>query len=358
MQTSNQVAKCQENQNPPTINSYQHGKTLAYLLCILSAFFVLGIWIMQNSVNAYYLQTYHKESPLMQLQDNTVWRFGGTIGNTLYQYHGQFTGAIVAKNTQIAEHFNEHYAYTPEYKAKIAEQARLAAEQAKIAAEQAKADELKSQYTLSISAGDEIFFAGDSMMQGVAPHTQQFLQKTHNIKSVNLSKQSTGLAYPSFFNWPKTIADTLSNNPKIKILAVFLGPNDPWDMPNLNGGKHLKYGTPEWDTGYRERMATILTTAKNHGVKVIWMTPPNMKKASLNEQMIHLNEIMQAELKLHDALVIDTRELIGGSNNVYNDYLVQGEKSVKMRSSDGIHFSVAGQKILAEALQQALNIVP
>lgn len=355
MQTSNQTIRSEQAVRG---DDYHHGKTLGYVLGVLGVFFVLGVWIMQNSLNAYYLQTYHKESPLMVLQGVPVWDLGGKVGDTLYQYHGQFTDAIVAGNQQVVDYFNEHYAYTPEYKAKVVEQARLAAEQAKIAAEQAAAAELKSQYTLSISAGDEIFFAGDSMMQGVAPHTQQFLQKTHNIKSVNLSKQSTGLAYPSFFNWPKTIEETLATNPKIKILAVFLGPNDPWNMPNLNGGGALKYGTPEWDAGYRERMAMVLNTAKNYGVKVIWMTPPNMKKASLNEQMIHLNEVMQAELKLHNALIIDTRELVGGSNNVYNDYLVKDGESIKMRSSDGIHFTVQGQKLLAKALEEQLTIVP
>lgn len=358
MQTFNRIIKPKGQSQTQANDAYQHGRTLAYLLGVLSTFFVLGLWIMQNSVNAYYLQTYHKPSPLTMLEHHQLWRTGGEIGDQLYWYHGRFTDAIVSANEQMVVYFNEHHAYTPKYKAKIAEQMRLVAEQATLVDEQSKEIEAKNQYALSISAGDEIFFVGDSMMQGVAPHTQQFLQKIHNIKSVNLSKQSTGLSYPSFFNWPKTIEETLANNSKIKILVVFLGPNDPWDMPNLKGGKFLKYGTPEWDMSYRERMASILNTAKNYDVKVIWMTPPNMKKVSLNERMIHLNEIMQAELKTHNALVIDTRPLVGGSNNVYNDYLVKDGEQIKMRSSDGIHFTAQGQKLLAQVLEQHLSIVP
>ena len=37
--------------------------------------------------------------------------------------------------------------------------------------------EAKPDNPYVIHSGDEIFFAGDSMMQGVAPHIQQYLQK-------------------------------------------------------------------------------------------------------------------------------------------------------------------------------------
>ncbi len=335
---------------------YDHGSTIGYLLFVLCLFAVASIWIMQNSVNAYFLQTYHKDSPLVALDKYPAWKTGGQIGDALYRAHGNFTDAIVAKNTAVAEYFNEHHAYTPEYKHIMAQKAAAeAAERARIA-EESRQKELASQYVLR--TGDEIFFAGDSMMQGVAPHVQQYLQKNYNIKSVNLSKQSTGLAYPSFFDWPKTIEETLASNPNIKILAVFLGPNDPWDMPDLQTKARLKFQTPEWESAYRARMATILTAAKDRGVKVIWITPPNMKKQQLNEQMIYLNRIMKAELTAYGALIIDSRELLGTSNDVYNDYLVKDGETIKMRSSDGIHFSVQGQKLIAEALQQQLTILP
>src|SRR5690606_4259438 len=65
---------------------------------------------------------------------------------------------------------------------------------------------------VTLQAGDEVFFAGDSLMQGVAPHLANTLLKRFNIKSINLSRQSTGLAYPGFFNWPQTIQSTLESH--------------------------------------------------------------------------------------------------------------------------------------------------
>lgn len=68
-------------------------------------------------------------------------------------------------------------------------------------------------------------------MQGVAPFVQKHLKQEYGVQSVNLSKQSTGLSYPNFFDWPKTIEQTLQKEPDIRVLVVFLGPNDPWDFP-------------------------------------------------------------------------------------------------------------------------------
>ncbi len=67
-------------------------------------------------------------------------------------------------------------------------------------------------------------------MQGAAPFVQKSLKQQYGIESANLSKQSTGLSYPSFFDWPKTIEETLKKHPEISVLAVFLA-NDPWDFP-------------------------------------------------------------------------------------------------------------------------------
>ncbi|HCR6473330.1 TPA: DUF459 domain-containing protein, partial [Shigella flexneri] len=73
-----------------------------------------------------------------------------------------------------------------------------------------------------LGQGDKVFFAGDSMMQGVAPFVERSLKKQYGIQSVNLSKQSTGLSYPKFFDWPNTIEQTLKQQTDIRLLVVFL----------------------------------------------------------------------------------------------------------------------------------------
>ena len=332
-----------------------HTQNFIYVLFVLVVFAFLSLWIMQNSVNAYIQQTYHKESPLMELNQFPVWKMGGKIGQAFYQEHDIAKSFVEDSNQNIVDHFNRDYAYTAEYKVYLAEKARL--EKIRLAEEAAKRAELaiKSQFTLTKS--DQVFFAGDSLMQGVAPYVQKSLLENYDIKTVNLSRQSTGLSYPSLFNWPQTIKDTLANNAAIKVLVVFLGPNDPWDMANPKGGSYLRFQSPEWEQEYRSRIADIIRTAQEADVSVMWVTPPNMRKDSLNAQMIYLNAVIEDEAKKGKALVIDSRPLLGGKNGIYSDYLEQEGKATKMRSADGIHFSPEGQKAIAKIISENLHIV-
>ena len=45
-------------------------------------------------------------------------------------------------------------------------------------------------------------------------------------------------------------------------MVVFLGPNDPWDMPPEGGGRYLRFMSPEWEAQYRKRIQDILLTAR------------------------------------------------------------------------------------------------
>lgn len=323
---------------------------------ILLAFAVLNIWVMQRSVNAYYLQTYHQPSPLVKLDDFALWSAGAKIGDFLYAQHDALTSGIQQANQKVVDNFNQNHAFTAEYLAEQEQKRQAQLAQLKLEQEKQAKEQLAQRYVLT--PNDKIFFAGDSMMQGVAPHVQQYLQK-HNIQSINLSKQSTGLSYPSFFDWPKTIEQTLQQNPDIKILAIFLGPNDPWNIVHPQTKQLLKFASSEWQAEYQSRMLRILNAAKQHQVSVIWLTSPNMKDDKLNRQMVDLNKIINDELSKHDdVLAIDTRALLGSQNDVYNDYLVKDGQSIKMRTGDGVHFTPQGQKNVAQALQQHLTIMP
>ncbi|MBF7695368.1 SGNH/GDSL hydrolase family protein [Acinetobacter rathckeae] len=317
-----------------------------------------GLWLLQNSVNAYYEQTYHTESPLHVLDKYTLWKQGGQWGDVLYRERDSLVQHIAQQNQAVTDGFNQDYAYSPEYKAILAQKTRLETEQRQqllVAQAQQKAqDDLTQKFTLK--ANDQVFFAGDSMMQGVAPYVQKALLEQFQIKTVNLSKQSTGLAYPKLFDWPKTIKDTIMANPQIKILVVFLGPNDPWDMPNPNGGHYLKYESPEWEAVYRSRIAEIIQTANQQHVNVMWITPPNMRKPTLNKQMIYLSHVVADEVQKHKALSLDSREILGSMNNIYSDYFQDNGQAVKVRSADGIHFSPDGQKRIAHTILHYLKV--
>ena len=361
MQTSNtadlvvDVQQEEKYQTPEQQISADHYRGMTYALISLVLCAVVGIWVMQNSVNAYYEQTYHAESPLRILDGMSIWQKGGEIGVQFYAQHDATKMVVGGFNQNIVDQFNQNYAYTPEHKAFLAEKLRL--EKIKLAKEEAEKEKQSLINQFALTQNDQVFFAGDSMMQGVAPHVQKALLEKYQIKTVNLSKQSTGLSYPKFFDWPKTIQDTISSNPNIKVMVVFLGPNDPWDMPNPAGGQYLKFESPEWEDVYRSRIAGIIQMAQKHNVNVMWISPPNMKKPELNRQMVYLNQVVASEVQKNKAFSIDSRQIMGNTNNAYSDYLVKDGQQIKMRSADGIHFSGEGQKMIADVVLQYLKVI-
>ncbi|WP_370580948.1 DUF459 domain-containing protein [Snodgrassella alvi] len=340
-------------ERPKKSNKQQFRFVLLFFLITAT----ISLWLMQNSVIAYYQQTYHSNSILTNLKQQTWWQTGCRAGEALNNGFSQLNQYIKSANLSIITAFNDNYAYTDSYKAKLQQQLKLAQEQHRLAQKKAaKENDMKAAFTLT--AADEVFFAGDSLMQGVAPHVQKWLSDVYGIKTINLSKQSTGLTYPSFFNWPQTIANTLDNNPHIKILVMFLGPNDPWDIPDPhNGSRFVSFASPQWESIYRNHIKTIMDSARQHQVTVLWLTPPSMRKQKLNEQMIYLRQITADEVSKNHGYVVDTRTMLGSNGDQFYDTVTQTDgKKIKTRSSDGIHFTVTGQKIIAQNIFNRFNL--
>jgi len=62
---------------------------------------------------------------------------------------------------------------------------------------------------INLTPADKVLLIGDSLMQGVAPHVIISIKRKFGAQSVDLSRHSTGLTYPSFFNWPNTLKTAL-----------------------------------------------------------------------------------------------------------------------------------------------------
>jgi len=343
-----------ETKEQPKKSNKQQFRFVLIFFLITAA---ISLWLMQNSVIAYYQQTYHNNSILTKLKQHAWWQTGSRAGEALNNGVSRLNQYIKSANLSIITAFNDNYAYTDSYKAKLQQQLKLAQEQQRLAQKKvAKKNDMKAAFTLT--ATDEVFFAGDSLMQGVAPHVQKWLSDADGIKTINLSKQSTGLTYPSFFNWPQTIENTLATNPQIKILVMFLGPNDPWDIPDPhNGSRYISFASPQWESIYRSRINTIMDSARQHQATVLWLTPPNMRKQKLNEQMIYLRQITADEVNKNQGYVMDTRAMLGSNGDEFYDTVTQPDgKKIKTRSSDGIHFTVTGQKIIAQNIFNRFNL--
>ncbi|EPV5182825.1 SGNH/GDSL hydrolase family protein [Campylobacter coli] len=206
---------------------------------------------------------------------------------------------------------------------------------------------------LEVHKGDEFLFIGDSLMQGVAIALNRDLINL-GLKASDLSKQNTGLSYKSYFNWAKATKEAFVKNPNIKYLVILLGANDPWDIKK--GGVYHRFGSEGWINIYTYRVNEIINIAKQHHAKILWFEIPPVKKNELNEKIQILNKIYSEEILKNKQIFINTK-LFFSVNDEFSTYIKnENNKSVKMRTDDGIHFTSNGAKEMSKLLLQHITI--
>lgn len=316
-------------------------------------------WMHQDSLATFWQQSYHRPPPWQPLSTVPVWQAGGRVHaasakaleSFWLELSGQSTGvAVAAVLASDAQAETGCQCFAPvDGRVSVSAQVPEVVNLPPVAAFKPHAQ---------ISAGQRVFFAGDSMMQGVAPHLAARLRREYGVSSLDLSRQSTGLAYPGSFNWPATIMQTLNKHPDIKVLAIFLGPNDPWDMPSGQGGKYLRYASAEWEELYRSRIRDIISSAQSRNVDLIWISSPNMRRKKLSEQVAYLNGLYESEVLQAGEGFLSANQVFQYPEATYSDYMGDGSLKQKMRSGDGIHFTLAGQRTLADALFDRITFIP
>lgn len=209
---------------------------------------------------------------------------------------------------------------------------------------------------IEIKATDRVLLAGDSMMQGVAPHLANTLRRQYGIESVDLSRQSTGLAYPSFFDWPATVRKEFKTG-NYKALVMMLGANDTWDI--IQKGRAVPFGTDNWKTAYSERVATIMEAAQEYNVRVVWLGAPPMGRDKMITRVPVLNEVYSREAAKHSAVAryVATGPVLSPDGSSFAKFLDLPKRGkVMVRADDGVHFTPTGQRLLARLALSQFNL--
>ncbi len=200
----------------------------------------------------------------------------------------------------------------------------------------------------------KIMFAGDSMMQGVAPIAIHALKKAFpNVNLVDLSKQSTGLTVKRYFDWPTIIKEGIAKE-KFKIVIIFLGPNDPWDI--YENKKVYKFPSQEWEEIYRQRVEDILKFAKDNQAHIVWIGLPNMSEERLRTGAVIQNRVFKNEMQKYSYQYIPTDVLVGPLDQPYKAYVKDFAKGdLLMRANDGIHFTPTALRLISQQVVKAVQ---
>jgi hypothetical protein len=199
-----------------------------------------------------------------------------------------------------------------------------------------------------------ILFAGDSMMQGIAPIMIRKLKASHPDWVLrNESLESTGLTVKRRLDWVQKIKTEIVEH-NLTTVAVFLGPNDPWDIYEKK--QVIRFPSPEWEAVYSARVSEICEFAKAKNIHLIWVGLPTMKEKRVHSGATVQNPIFRDNMKRYGFDFISTEALIGHLDQPYVRYMTdETGKKINLRADDGIHFSPQGLQRIAAAVLKAIE---
>ena len=199
-----------------------------------------------------------------------------------------------------------------------------------------------------------ILFAGDSMMQGIAPIIVKKLKASHPDWVLrNESLESTGLTVKRRLDWVQKIKTEIVEH-HLTTVAIFLGPNDPWDIYEKK--QVIRFPSPEWESIYSARVSEICEFAKEKKVHLIWVGLPTMKDKRVHSGATVQNPIFRDNMKRYGFDFVSTEALIGYLDQPYVRYTTDDTgKKINLRADDGIHFSPQGLQRIASAVLKAID---
>lgn len=362
-----------------------------YAVLIIST--CASLWLNQQSIEKYWQQQYHRMSPLAGLQTQSWWLSGNIVREQLKTSYRRvednvfswrddllmllppikvtskptavtnraltiaqvdITKALAALDDyaqqqakqQIQQrHNNQHKTTQLPTTASTFVTASLKKTQNQ---KENKPTVRRGNRKITLKSGDNVMFIGDSMMQSFAPKMQKWLKKQHNINSINMGRHSTGLTNQNYFDWPKKAEASIKVKKNLKLVVVFLGANDAWNMKVSQ--KVLRFKSPQWVSAYSERMMRIVRAAQAKNAQVIWIGLPYMRSKKYSKKMVSLDNVMRQALK-GKAIYIPIRNLLGGKKQQYRDSLKINGKWRRVRHKDGIHLNTQGELKVLEAIK-------
>lgn len=171
---------------------------------------------------------------------------------------------------------------------------------------------------------------------------------------VRKTKDSSGLVRDDYYDWQKNFREILNGPDRYDAIAVMIGSNDRQELRDSAG--RYEPLSPRWREIYAARVDSFLALAKDRNVQVFWVGMPIMRAERYSSEIGQLNEIYRARVEAAGGKFIDVWDAFADENGKFSVFGpdVNGQ-IVKLRTSDGVHFTKAGARKLAYFLEQGMR---
>ena len=199
----------------------------------------------------------------------------------------------------------------------------------------------------------QLWIGGDSLAGSLGPALGKKTARTGVVEPTFDSRPSSGLASPSFFNWPQH-ATTEMARLRPEVVVFIIGTND---FSFTESSRADAQGIPEWRALYARLVEEILGILGRDGRPVIWIGAPTLQDGQKDAGVRKVNQVARQVVGHNaDATYVDAYKLFSGHDGGFAATLpgVDGV-ATRVRTSDGIHFTPKGAELLAAQVFAVLD---
>lgn len=167
---------------------------------------------------------------------------------------------------------------------------------------------------------------------------------------------SSGLVRDDYFDWPKNLAALMAEHGDLAAIIISMGLSDRQSI--RNGSETLEPLSEAWREAYRKRIDQLMSVARASGLPVIWMGLPVVRLPKFSADLMQMNEMIRDRVQVAGGVYLDIVDAFADGNGGFTSTGpdVIGD-IVRLRGSDGIHFTPAGQRKLAFFAERPLRRV-
>ncbi len=191
-----------------------------------------------------------------------------------------------------------------------------------------------------------IWIGGDSLSGSLGPALGNLVADTGVALPTYDYRTSSGLASPSFFDWPEeAMLDMSRVYPEVVVFII--GANDSGFVRSTPLGDDDQ---PVWRSAYAQLVTAMLDVLGTDGRAVYWVGSPTLRDEDKNDDVAEINDVAREVVgQRARATYVDAYDLFSDEDGEYTATLpgVDGD-DVRVRTPDGIHFTEAGGELLAE----------
>jgi hypothetical protein len=198
-----------------------------------------------------------------------------------------------------------------------------------------------------------IWVVGDSLADGLGTALAPVAPARPRTRVVSAGRISTGLTRADYFDWPTALARVVTRRHPSAIVLM-LGANDPQPL-RAGAGNLVAFGTPLWIMAYRARVDAVMHLAAPTR-PIVWVGLPAVDRPDLESDLALLDAIYRQEAaRFRWVRYVDTRALFSPGGRFVASLPGPNGVATLVRSSDGVHFTIAGYDRLAAVVMARLR---